>query len=125
MLPKTSILRGRARTGIAMSAFALLSACAAGPDFERPAAPLSQHYDRRAEQQLSIAGRIDGDWWSIFPSPQLDRVMRQAIEGNLDLAAADATIAQANEAVAAAQGGRLPQADFGAEAGGRRVGGSA
>jgi len=35
-----------------LAAFVLLSACAVGPDFERPAASLSQHYDAQAEQQL-------------------------------------------------------------------------
>ena len=51
--------------------------------------------------------------------------MRTAIEGNLDLAAADATIAQANEAIAAARGSLRPQVDFGGEGGRQGAGGGA
>jgi NodT family efflux transporter outer membrane factor (OMF) lipoprotein len=51
--------------------------------------------------------------------------MRKAIDGNLDLAAADATIAQANETVAAAAGGLLPQVDFAAGGGRLRAAGVA
>jgi NodT family efflux transporter outer membrane factor (OMF) lipoprotein len=107
----------------AASALVLLSACTVGPDYQEPAAPVSEHYDRQAEQQLATAGpqhmalgeRVGADWWSTFGSTKLDRVMRQAIDGNLDLTAADATIAQASEAVAAAEGGLYPQVDYGAQ----------
>jgi NodT family efflux transporter outer membrane factor (OMF) lipoprotein len=119
---------------IAVCTVTLLCACMAGPNFERPAAPASQHYDAAAERQLAEAGgaqhleldkKTDGDWWSTFASAKLDRMMHQAIAGNLDLEAADATIAQANEAVAAASGGRSPQVDLGAQAGRGRMGGGA
>jgi NodT family efflux transporter outer membrane factor (OMF) lipoprotein len=117
-------------------AFALLlSACAAGPDYERPAALASRHYDRQAEQQLAVKGsssgtqhidldaKLAGDWWSAFRSTKLDQVMHQAIGGNLDLVAADATIAAAGEAVVAAAGGRYPQLDLAAAGGRQRAGG--
>lgn len=111
----------------------LLSACMVGPNFERPAAPASQHYDAQAEQALSgtskttetphveLGKRIDGDWWTALGSPKLDGVMHKAIAGNFDLDAADATIAQANEAVAAAAGGLRPQVGFGAQGGRQRA----
>jgi NodT family efflux transporter outer membrane factor (OMF) lipoprotein len=102
----------------------LLSACMVGPDYKQPAAPASQHYDTQAEQQLgsgTLAQHVafgktpDGDWWSAFGSNKLDQVMHQAVAGNLDLEAADATIAQAGEAVTATRGGLSPQLDFGAQ----------
>lgn len=117
-----------ARGGALAAATAvLLSACMVGPNFERPAVPTSQHYDAQAEQELggtnTTAGAphvdlgklVDGDWWSALGSAKLDEVMHKAIVGNLDLEAADATIAQANEAVAAVAGGLSPQAWFGAQ----------
>jgi NodT family efflux transporter outer membrane factor (OMF) lipoprotein len=122
---------------VVTSASTLLSACMVGPDYERPAAPLSQHYDAQAEHQLVETGRpvgaqhidlgkkVDGDWWSAFGSAKLDQVMRKAIDGNLDLQAADATIARANEAIAAAGGGLLPQVNLGAQGGRQRTGGGA
>jgi NodT family efflux transporter outer membrane factor (OMF) lipoprotein len=108
---------------------ALVSGCAVGPNFNRPAAVSSRHYDTTAEQQLaprdgrvggqrvSLGTGIEGDWWATFRSTKLDAVMSKVLEGNLDLVAADATIAQANEAVSAARGGLRPQLDFGADGG--------
>lgn len=120
---------------IAAATVTLLSACVVGPDFVRPTAPASRHYDVQAEHQRSEDGgaaatqhldfdkKVDGKWWSAFGSAKLDEIMRKAIDGNLDLEAADATIAQANEAVAAANGGLLPQVDLGAQGGRQRTDG--
>jgi len=107
-----------------MTASALvLSACAVGPDYTPPPAPASAHYDQAAENRLGVAlgGKVSGDWWAVYRSDKLDSVMRRAIAGNLDLAAADATIAQASEAVASARGGLYPQLDYGAGAGRQRL----
>ncbi len=108
-------------TALAAVALGLLSGCAVGPNFARPAPPPSQHYDVQAEQGVTLGGQIAGDWWAAFHSPKLDAVMHQAIAGNLDLAAADATIAQAQEATSAARGALRPQLDFGAEDGRERA----
>lgn len=113
-----------------LAALLLLSACTVGPDFQRPAASLSQHYDAQAEQQLgesAPAQHIDmghtltGNWWSGFRSPKLDQVMRRAIDGNLELVAADATLRQASAFVAASEGALYPQVDFAASAGRQRT----
>ncbi|MDN3222145.1 efflux transporter outer membrane subunit [Pseudomonas nunensis] len=109
----------------AMSFMVFLSACTVGPDFQTPAASESQHYDRQAEQQLaeniSYGKKINGDWWTAFRSPKLDTLVRRAIDGNLDLVAADATIRQAASSVAAAEGALYPQVDFGAQVGRQRT----
>jgi NodT family efflux transporter outer membrane factor (OMF) lipoprotein len=135
MTSHTTILWGRASsTGlIAIYALAFLSGCTVGPNYTRPADPVSKQYDQPAEKQLSAAGgpvdaqrislgqKINGDWWSAFSSAKLDQVMRQAIGGNFDLAAADATIAQAHESVVGARGGLYPQIDYGAQLGRARA----
>ncbi|WP_085639204.1 MULTISPECIES: efflux transporter outer membrane subunit [unclassified Pseudomonas] len=108
----------------AFSALALLvslSACTVGPDFQRPATTTSQHYDPQAEQRFDMGKRLDGDWWAALRSPKLDQVMRRAIDGNLELAAADATLRQAASSVAAAEGALYPQVDFAATAGRQRT----
>ncbi|MGF6558760.1 NodT family efflux transporter outer membrane factor (OMF) lipoprotein [Pseudomonas sp. S30_BP2TU TE3576] len=120
-LPQTKIA--------ALSLLVFLSACTVGPDYETPAASSSQHYDLQAEQRLARGDdprinpgqRVSGDWWTAFRSQKLDHVVRRAIDGNLDLVAADATIRQAASSVAAAQGALYPQVDFGAVAGRQRV----
>lgn len=117
---------------VAISAFAFLSGCMVGPNYKQPAGPVSEQYDQQAQKQLSAAGgtvgaqhiclgqNINGDWWSAFNSAKLDQVMHQVIEGNLDLAAADATIAQANEAITSARGGLYPQIDYAGQIGRQR-----
>jgi len=112
----------------------LLAACMVGPEFARPSPPASTHYDVQAEHDLagdaSASGKphvdlnraIDGHWWSVFGSKTLDDVMRRAIAGNLDLDAADASIAQADEAAVAAGGALKPRVDFDAQAGRQRGG---
>lgn len=130
----TTALGSFARTLLlAAAAPALLSACMVGPNFERPAAPTTGHYDAQAEQALAgshtsagaahveLGNKMQGDWWSTLGSAKLNEVMRKAIAGNFDLQAADATIAQANEAVAATAGALSPQVGFGAT-GGRQKG---
>ncbi|MGH8387876.1 MAG: efflux transporter outer membrane subunit [Pseudomonas sp.] len=113
----------------ALSALVFLSACTVGPDFQTPAASQSQHYDQQAEQRLGQSGEqrielgknVRGQWWSAFGSPKLDQIVHRAIDGNLGLVAADATIRQAASSVAAAQGALYPQVDFAAAAGRQRL----
>lgn len=108
---------------MATASVLVLSACAVGPGYTTPAASVSAHYDQEAESRSGIAfgEKLSGDWWAVFHSDKLDAVMRRAIAGNLDLAAADATIAQASEAVASARGGLYPQLDYGAGLGRQRL----
>jgi NodT family efflux transporter outer membrane factor (OMF) lipoprotein len=124
---KTSTRFTRSAIPGAFSALALmvmLSACTVSPDFQRPATGSSAHYDEQAEQstgaqRFDMGQRIHGDWWTALRSPKLDQVMRRAIDGNLELVAADATLRQAAASVAAAEGALYPQVDF-AAAGGRQ-----
>jgi NodT family efflux transporter outer membrane factor (OMF) lipoprotein len=137
MTPKASSCRSQCAKALPMSAamFVLLSACAVGPNYRGAPPVASEHYDRSAEQRLAAQGgasdaqhialaqKIEGGWWSTFQSNKLETVMQKAVNGNLDLVAADATISQANEAVASARGGLRPQLDFGADGGRQRTGG--
>ncbi|MBV6821816.1 efflux transporter outer membrane subunit [Pseudomonas sp. PD9R] len=117
----------------ALSVLVFLSACTVGPDYKSPETTATQHYDQQAEQRLGQSGqkpgeqriglgqKVRGEWWSTFRSPKLDQVVRRAIDGNLELVAADATIRQAASSVAAAEGALYPQVDFGATAGRQRT----
>ena len=122
------------RTTIAaISALAFLAGCKVGPNYTRPAGPASQQYDQQAQKQLSatngpigaqrisVGQRINGDWWLAFSSAKLDQVMREAIDGNLNLAAAEATIAQANEVVIGTRGALYPQIDYDGQVGYERA----
>jgi NodT family efflux transporter outer membrane factor (OMF) lipoprotein len=110
----------------------LLSGCAVGPDFERPAAPEGERYTARplpaeitsttgAEaQRLRPGATIPAQWWELYRSSALTEVLRAAIDGNKTLVAARATLAAARENVLAARGGYWPQLDASASAERRR-----
>jgi NodT family efflux transporter outer membrane factor (OMF) lipoprotein len=54
---------------------------------------------------------IPGQWWTLFRSPELDALVRQALEGSPTLARAGAKLRQAQEDRSARDGARLPQVD--------------
>jgi NodT family efflux transporter outer membrane factor (OMF) lipoprotein len=104
----------------ALLAAGLLSACAAvGPEFQVPAAPKSQGYAMQGDAasqipQLAANAESADEWWTAFGSPDLNRVMRQALSDSPTLAAADTALAQSREAVKAARAGLGPQGDLNA-----------
>jgi NodT family efflux transporter outer membrane factor (OMF) lipoprotein len=104
------------------------SGCVVGPDFSRPETPSVSQYipagamkglapgNGEPSQRLVEAGTIPAEWWRIFRSASLDKVVRDAIAGSPTLDAAKATLAQARQAVVQARGAYYPQVDFGASA---------
>lgn len=90
----------------------LLSACDVGPDFAPPAAPKTGSYLASGEKAggETANGRISGDWWGLFRSPQLNDVVRQALAGSPTLENAKARLAQAQDQLQAVTGRLSPQA---------------
>lgn len=104
----------------------LLTGCAAGPDFKRPAAPEASVYTATPlhahtaaastalgeSQRLIKGGRINPHWWDKFGSTRLDALVEEALQASPTLAAAQATLRQAREVYAARSGSTLyPQVD--------------
>jgi NodT family efflux transporter outer membrane factor (OMF) lipoprotein len=131
---------GREGTAGSLAALAgaalLVAGCKQGPNFFSPAAPEEKAYTTpddpvpppdepgvktRAAQRVAIGAKVKDDWWTLFHSSQLERVMREALAGSPTIAQATATLAQGRELVLAAYGGLLPQVDLGAQAGGQAV----
>jgi NodT family efflux transporter outer membrane factor (OMF) lipoprotein len=97
--------------------------CAVGPDFHPPAAPDSTRFTEGAlstqtasastpggaAQRLVADRDIPGEWWALFRSPQITGLVTQALKANPDVAAAQATLRQAREAMRAGQGALFPQ----------------
>jgi len=106
------------------AATVVASACAAGPDFERPAAPEVSGYTSAplAEQTASAdvkggetqhfvqALDIPGQWWTLFHSAALNTLIEEALTNNPTLPAAEAALRQAWENVYAAEGAFFPTA---------------
>jgi NodT family efflux transporter outer membrane factor (OMF) lipoprotein len=98
-------------TSLSASVLAGLSACAVGPDFKRPSPPTATGYGSASQQgqtaaaetpggnvQRFVAGMdIPSQWWTLFQSPKLDRLVEQALKGNPNVGAAQASLRQAHE----------------------------
>ena len=95
----------------------LLGACAVGPNYRAPApAALSvpdAYYGRAAEGEPAQLAR----WWERFDDPLLTRLVDEATQGNLDLAAAAARLTQARESLIQARAGLVPTVGASAGAG--------
>ncbi|MGE4482462.1 efflux transporter outer membrane subunit [Acidocella sp.] len=114
------------RSCIALLAISL-SGCAVGPDYHHPAPPDTALTPRPLPAATAMAdgtaqhfvtgGDIAGDWWHLFQSPQLDELIASALKNNPSLAAAQATLLEAQENFRAAQGALLPtlSGSFGAQ----------
>ena len=114
----------------------LLASCKQGPNFFSPAAPEEQGYTgpddpvpppdepgvkSRAAQRIAVGAKVKDDWWTLFHSPPLDQVMREALADSPTIQQATATLAQGRELTIAVAGGLLPQVDLGAQGGGQAV----
>ena len=112
----------------------VMGGCAVGPDFRRPAGPAADRYTVEAlhaesadaasgtAQHIALGRGIEGDWWQLFRSDPLDRVVRDAIAGNRTLAAAQATLSQAQALIEARTGALFPQVSAAAAAGRQKYG---
>jgi NodT family efflux transporter outer membrane factor (OMF) lipoprotein len=119
---------------VALVAMAL-AGCAAGPDFRRPDPPVVSSYtagampDNTAGAQVSggepqrfASGKdIPSQWWALFQSGDLDRLIRQALSDSPTLAAAQATLRVAEENRRAQFGALLPSVDAGASASRQKI----
>lgn len=103
----------------------LLAGCSVGPAFKPPAGPTETKYESgwtpalpnvagEPAQHFVIGKQLTADWWTLFHSRPLDTVVKQALAGNPDLAAAEANLTAAQEIANAARGSLYPQIDFAA-----------
>ena len=103
--------------GLAALGAATLCGCAVGPNFKRPDAPQVTGYSAESPpaqtgtdaQRLLSGADIPAQWWTLFHSPALDELIQQSLESNPTLQAAQATLREANETVAAQKGSYFPQ----------------
>lgn len=112
----------------------ILTGCAVGPDFKPPVAPPVRSYDvypvkataptpgvtGGAAQHFSEAADIPGDWWTVFHSKPLDALIRESLQNNPDLKAAQAALTVAHEDILAQRGTFYPNAALGFSVGRQR-----
>jgi NodT family efflux transporter outer membrane factor (OMF) lipoprotein len=90
--------------------FLLLSACAVGPDYQRPSAPVPEAYKENAGWKTAqpLDGLPRGDWWKVFSDPQLDALAEQINISNQTVLAAEAQVRQALALVQIARASYFP-----------------
>jgi NodT family efflux transporter outer membrane factor (OMF) lipoprotein len=100
---------------------AAVSACAVGPNFHSPVPPATDHYTRAPQPTATVSAPgpagtaqsfgadrdIPADWWTLFHSPALDELMRQALADSPTVQAARATLLDAAETYKAQRGSLL------------------
>ncbi|MEI6094331.1 MAG: efflux transporter outer membrane subunit [Gammaproteobacteria bacterium] len=100
----------------------LLPGCAVGPNFHRPVAPIIKHYAEHPlpkstvatptlggrTQYFKINQKISAEWWTVFQSKALDRLIRDALKANPDMRAASASLQMAHEATKISRTAFLP-----------------
>lgn len=101
----------------------LLAGCSVGPDFVPPSPPKTDSYLAPGEESggETVQGRISGDWWTLFRSPQLDAVVARALAGSPTLESAKARLAQARDQLQAVGGRLYPQVEGAAGAQRERI----
>lgn len=128
------------RITVAVALGIALSGCTVGPDFVRPAPPQAQRYTEAPMPEATVAtpgtggaaqrfvsgADLPSQWWTLFQSPPLDDLIRQALADSPTLAAAEAALREANENLAAGKGDLLyPAIDANASASRQQISGAA
>ena len=121
-------MNGLTKSGILMASAVMAAAtagCAVGPDFHEPEAPKTSTYTSTVlpEETVSTPGHagtaqrfvtgndIPAQWWTLFHSEPLDRLIRQALTDSPSLALAQARLRQAQENLNAEIGVVSPKVD--------------
>jgi NodT family efflux transporter outer membrane factor (OMF) lipoprotein len=106
------------RAAIASLALPILAGCNMGPKYQPPTAPAITTYTPQpqpaqtaasagpagAAQQFDASATIPAAWWTLFHSPELDRMTEQALADSPTLAQAAARLREAEEEVNARTG---------------------
>jgi len=121
-LPCRPLAAGR-RSALGVVVAGLLGACTVGPNYVRPdvtmpaqwqAPPQAAASAQPTASALPTAGPLellDTAWWSAFGDPQLDRLIRIALEENKDLKIAAYRVDQYNAQLQVSQSQGQPQAN--------------
>lgn len=91
----------------------VLTGCEVGPNYIRPATTMPARWESPPTTQASVtvAQPLEVEkWWTTFKDPELDSLVRRAVESNLDLQAATERIRQARASLGIATAGFFPTA---------------
>ena len=87
----------------------MLGGCAAGPDYERPELEVPEKYIQPVQQGESFANT---PWWELFEDPQLQELIRIALEENQDLGIAAARVEEFRAVLGVTRADQFPTVDI-------------
>jgi NodT family efflux transporter outer membrane factor (OMF) lipoprotein len=104
------------RMSLALALGASLSGCAVGPKYHRPTVDLQAFHNAPSieTRAASLPAPPLDQWWTGFHDPELTRIVKRALDENLDLATAMTKVEQARAAAQAAGARRMPSANLNA-----------
>jgi multidrug efflux system outer membrane protein len=94
---------------VAPALLLVLGACAAGPDYERPELEVPENYIQPVQQGESFANT---PWWELFEDPQLQELIRIALEENQDLGIAAARVEEFRAVLGVTRADQFPTVDI-------------
>lgn len=102
--------------GFALALGASLTGCAVGPKYHRPTVKLQPFHNAPSieTRSASLPAPALDQWWTGFHDPVLTRIVKRALDQNLDVAAAVTRVQQAGAAAQGARAQRLPSGNLNA-----------
>jgi NodT family efflux transporter outer membrane factor (OMF) lipoprotein len=102
------------RMSLALALGASMTGCAVGPKYHRPTANLQPFHNAASieTRTASLPAPPLDQWWTGFRDPELTRIVKRALDENLDLAAAMTRVQQARAAALGAGAQRMPSANL-------------
>lgn len=97
------------RVIVTFAAFSILGGCTLTPDYERPELDVPTEYVEPTPAGDSIANL---PWWELFQDPQLEALIRTALEENKDLRIALSRVAEARAQVTVVRANQFPFIDI-------------
>jgi multidrug efflux system outer membrane protein len=103
-----------------LAALLFLTGCTVGPNYQRPPVAAPANFRNQVpEQPATPASLGDEKWWTVFHDPDLQTLVRAALEKNYDVRIAATRVLQAQEQVGITRSNQFPtvsgQASFTSE----------
>jgi outer membrane protein, multidrug efflux system len=102
-----SALRNRALLGLSI---ALLAGCTVGPNYRRPTVDVPANY-RNASQPGEAASLATEKWSMVFQDPELQKLIRTALDQNYDIRIAASRILQAQAQLGITRADQFPEVE--------------
>ncbi|HEY4362188.1 MAG TPA: efflux transporter outer membrane subunit [Bryobacteraceae bacterium] len=89
-------------------ALGVLAGCTVGPNYKRPAADVPPVF-RNADPSQTAPSLATEKWWTVFQDPELQKLVRTALDRNYDVRIAASRILQAQAQVGITRSNQFPQ----------------